>query len=96
MYVQIKNVPYDPDTIPFLIVPILKEIADVEGVQFERSLNVNYFIAELAVQITGDNPVRPVKLQVESIVNPEGIVITIFGVKVVLFINEFVGQKVIP
>ena len=96
MQVQIKNVPYDPETIPFLIVPILKEIADVEAVQFERSLNVNYFIAELAVHVTGDNPLTLVKLQVESMVNPEGIVITILGVNVVLLINEFVGQKVIP
>lgn len=57
---------------------------------------MNYFIAELAVQVTGDNPLRLVKLQVESIVNPAGIVITILGVNVVLLINEFGGQKLIP
>mgnify|MGYP006951862512 CR=1 FL=1 len=48
---------------------------------------MNYFIAEFAVQVTGDKPLTLVKLQVESILSPEGIVITIFGVKVVLLIN---------
>ena len=46
--------------------------------------------------MTGDNPLTLVKLQVESIVNPEGIVITILGVNVVLLMSEFFGQKVIP